>query len=147
MVSDLRASAAGSRDSVKSVRKYVGYKEFAKFVSSSDDFFAVRRFDRVHCRLLLRLQDQISELEEQLDLLDSKLSDRECEDVDNGTVRSDRKEREDILNSLYAAVGKYGRFSPFIRFCGASKLTNSRRLSLPIPAAQGRAKGTRPDNP
>ena len=30
-------------------RKYLGYKAFARYVSSDDDFLALRRFDRVHC--------------------------------------------------------------------------------------------------
>lgn len=77
-------------------------------MSSDDDFLALRRFDRIHCRLLLRLQDQVNELEERLDLLDTRLSERSADDIDNGSVRKDTKERNDLLNQLCIRLGQYG---------------------------------------
>lgn len=38
------------------------------------DFFALRRFDRLHTRSLLALQDRLSALEEKLDTLDRRYS-------------------------------------------------------------------------
>jgi hypothetical protein len=89
-------------------RKYIGYKELAKYVSSDDDFFALRRFDRAHCRLLLTLQDQVAEIESELDLVDARLSHRDAEDVDNGTVRRDTPERKEILARLHRKISEYG---------------------------------------
>ena len=77
-------------------------------MSSDDDFLALRRFDRIHCRLLLRLQDQVNELEERLDLLDNRLSERSADDIDNGSVRKDTKERNELLNQLCIRLGQYG---------------------------------------
>jgi hypothetical protein len=90
-------------------RKYIGYKEFARYVSSDDDFLALRRFDRTHCRLLLMLQDQVAELEGELDSIDARLSQRDAEDVDNGSMRKDVQERTDVLEKLHRKVGEYGQ--------------------------------------
>lgn len=78
-------------------------------MSSDDDFLALRRFDRTHCRLLLMLQDQVAELEGELDLTDARLSQRDAKDVDNGSVRKDVPERKDLLERLHRKIGEYGQ--------------------------------------
>jgi hypothetical protein len=75
-------------------RKYIGYKELARYMSSDDDFLALRRFDRAHCRLLLMLQAQVAEIEEELDFMDERLSQRTAKDIDNGSVKHDCPERK-----------------------------------------------------
>ncbi|KAK0646738.1 hypothetical protein B0T16DRAFT_493658 [Cercophora newfieldiana] len=67
--------------------KYIGYKEFTKYASSDDDFFALRRFDRVHCRLLLMLQSQVAGMGIELDIMVERLSQRDAVDIDNGSAR------------------------------------------------------------
>lgn len=112
-------------------RKYVGYKEFARFVSSDDDFFALRRFDRTHCRALLALQDEIHILEERLDALDHSLSTREPVCSNNGTFRNDPcPERKEILDELVSRLGIYGSFHQRIWKCLAigTLLICARRL-------------------
>ncbi|KAK8085716.1 hypothetical protein PG997_006987, partial [Apiospora hydei] len=52
--------------------KYFGYKDLASYMASDQDFFAVRRFDRLHTRAILTLQAQLEECEERLDNLDQK---------------------------------------------------------------------------
>ncbi|KAK1751962.1 hypothetical protein QBC47DRAFT_389361 [Echria macrotheca] len=90
--------------------KYIGYKDFAKFMSSDDDFFAIRRFDRLHTRVLLYHQARISSMEEQLDTLDQQLSARNAEDVDNGSVREDVSERKDLIfGQISNALVEYDR--------------------------------------
>lgn len=89
-------------------RKYIGYKEFARYISSGDDFLALRRFDRVHSRLLLVLQDQVVELESELDAIDARLSKRTATDLDNGCIRNDVQERRDVLEKLHRRVREYG---------------------------------------
>ncbi|KAK6854675.1 hypothetical protein PG995_009768 [Apiospora arundinis] len=51
-------------------RKYIGYKDLASYMSSDQDFFAVRRFDRLHTRAILTLQARLEHCEEKLDRLD-----------------------------------------------------------------------------
>ncbi|KAI1761327.1 hypothetical protein GGR53DRAFT_506153 [Hypoxylon sp. FL1150] len=87
--------------------KYIGYKEFAKYMSSDDDSFTLRRFDRIHCRLLLFLQNRIVLLERKLDSLDGQLSERQAADIDNGCLCNEINERRDLLNDIHRAVVEY----------------------------------------
>ncbi|KAI0129593.1 hypothetical protein BJ170DRAFT_681088 [Xylariales sp. AK1849] len=87
--------------------KYIGYKGFARYVSLSDDFFTLRRYDRLHCRVLLTLQDRIARLEEELDLLDDSLSGKNSTDVDNGTVRNDQVKRRELIKSISEELRNY----------------------------------------
>ncbi|KAK8131107.1 hypothetical protein PG984_007545 [Apiospora sp. TS-2023a] len=50
--------------------KYTGYKDLASYMASDQDFFAVRRFDRLHTRAILTLQARLEEFEEKLDGMD-----------------------------------------------------------------------------
>lgn len=51
--------------------KFQGYPLFAKWMGSSNDFCVVRRFTQLGARALLRLQDEIVELESRLEELDN----------------------------------------------------------------------------
>lgn len=62
----------------------------------------LRRFDRLHCRILLKIQDQLTCLEQRLDSLDVEWAREESrrEDGyprDNSTLRTDGQERKDLL--------------------------------------------------
>ncbi|KAK8106827.1 uncharacterized protein PG998_008840 [Apiospora kogelbergensis] len=83
--------------------KFIGYRDFVSYVASDSDFFAVRRFDRLHSRAILTLQDHLVEIEEKLDELDTKYSSKGVkvrggnppEVVESGCSRQGRKEGED----------------------------------------------------
>ncbi|KAK8135820.1 hypothetical protein PG984_003760 [Apiospora sp. TS-2023a] len=92
---------------IDSERKYIGYPAFAEHLSRADDFFAIRRFDRLHCRVLITLQDEITVLEEKLDVLDASFSDRNARDFHNGSVRGDRPERRDLIKRISAELKEY----------------------------------------
>ena len=94
-----------------SYRKYTGYPGFTTFVASDTDFFVVRRFDKLHARILLRLQDQVSALEEQLETLDTKYSAKAAGDINNGSFRDDRPDRTRILRRIRKKLRIYGRRS------------------------------------
>ena len=87
--------------------KYIGYRGYAEFISSDDDFYILRRFDKLNARLCLRLQDEICNLEERLDEVDREYSGRESEDVNNGTFRDDLEDRAELLNLLSDKVERY----------------------------------------
>ncbi|KAK6082936.1 hypothetical protein SCUP515_02170 [Seiridium cupressi] len=88
--------------------KYIGYKDFARYSSLSDDFFVVRRYDRIHCRVLLAKQDRIAKLEEELDTLDDSSSSRTASDMDNGTLKNDKSQgRKQILADLGRELRSY----------------------------------------
>lgn len=78
-----------------------------KWTASDDDFFVLRRFGELSARILLRLQDRIVILEEDLQRMDS-----ECikNDLDNGTFRYDRNwERQRLLDLLTSRLEQYRR--------------------------------------
>lgn len=87
--------------------KYIGYKDFAAFVASDEDFFVLRRFDRLHSRVLLALQADIAWLEESLDVLDARLSAKDARDVDNGSVREDQHDRKALLSRISQQLRNY----------------------------------------
>ncbi|KAI1841151.1 hypothetical protein JX266_012618, partial [Neoarthrinium moseri] len=118
--------------------KYLGYKSFASAFAIDPDFFAVRRFDRLHARAILTLQAQLVELECKLDELDKRYSAKSCKvrvvngefqevvetannssvsddagetlvDINNGSVRVDIPERASLVKSITLKLAEYDR--------------------------------------
>lgn len=88
-----------------------GYPAMCKWAASDDDFFLLRRFGEIGARVLLRLQDRIVKLEEDLQHMDHM-----ClkEGLDNGTFRFDRNfERQRLLDELTSRLEQYRRFYHF----------------------------------
>ena len=76
-----------------------------KWAASDDDFFVLRRFGEVSARVLLRLQDQIVELEERLREIDKMCVKN---GKDNGTFRYDHcEERTWLLDQLTSRLAHY----------------------------------------
>lgn len=90
--------------------KYVGYRGYTEFISSDDDFYVLRRFGNINIRLALRLQDDISSLEERLEDLDVIYSSKEAEDLNNGTFRDDLEDRAELLDLLLEKVERYSKY-------------------------------------
>ncbi|ETS74199.1 hypothetical protein PFICI_14065 [Pestalotiopsis fici W106-1] len=89
--------------------KFVGYRGYADFIASDDDFYMLRRFNTLHVRVSLSYQDRIAALEEQLTELDAEYSRREAEDVDNGTFRHDQEDRQALLDNIGEALYQYSK--------------------------------------
>lgn len=87
--------------------KYIGIKGYAKFIASDDDFFILRRFNTLIARVALGLEDEISDLEGQLDVLDERYSSKTAEDVNNGTFRDDMEDRMEIIETLRKKLKRY----------------------------------------
>ena len=91
--------------------KYLGYRAFSGFIASDNDFFVIRRFGTLNARIILALQDQLSQLEESLNALDMKYSHVECPDLNNGSFREDPKaDRRKIIGDIKTALLEYSRF-------------------------------------
>jgi len=101
-----------SRGPNTSCRKYIGYPGLVAGISAGDDYFVLRRFDRLHCRVLLKLQDDVAVLEERLDALDASLSMREAPDFHNGRLRHDQAERRELLDTITQKLNDYGKSRP-----------------------------------
>jgi len=72
--------------------KYIGYRGFCDVIASENDFLIVRRFNSLAVRILLMLQDEIVELEDQLQELETRLIDPDGIDVHNGSFRQETQE-------------------------------------------------------
>ena len=76
-----------------------------KWMASDDDFFVLRRFGELSARILLRLQDRITKLEEDLQRMDN-----DClrGGFNNGTFRYDPiGERQLLLDELTSRLEQY----------------------------------------
>lgn len=94
--------------------KYAGYPAFARWMASSNDFFVLRRFDALNARVLLRLQDQIAELEDKLKAVDQTCMEAEVDTVHSrlDSLRLDRQiqpEREELLEELTGKLEQYSK--------------------------------------
>jgi hypothetical protein len=88
--------------------KYLGYRIFSRWASSEKAFLIVRQFSTLNARIILSLQDDISLLEEQLDVIERSLSRYSNEDHHNGSFRRDiHVDRKIILEKIYIALKKY----------------------------------------
>lgn len=90
--------------------KYVGYRGFCEFVTSDNDFFVLRRFSELTARVLLALQDELSELESQLSILESQLSSISAPDVHNGSFREETSEtRLNLIHEIDKKLRSYSQ--------------------------------------
>ncbi|KAK8131360.1 phytase, partial [Apiospora sp. TS-2023a] len=87
-------------------RKHIGYKGFAEYSSLADEYFVLRRYDELHCRVLFTLQQRIAVLEDDLKQLDETLR-RRTPDVDNGTVRKDQPDRQRLVEEIARELKTY----------------------------------------
>jgi hypothetical protein len=85
--------------------RYVGYPGLVSYMTETQSLI-VRRFDDVHVRLLLYIQDQISQLETQLRTLDEQ--NYLEKGIHNGTFREDvDRVRVHVMERLRILVGEY----------------------------------------
>jgi hypothetical protein len=94
--------------------KYIGYKGYADFLGSDNDFFIFRRFASANARVTLYLQNAVEAAEEELEQLDQKYSCRDAEDISNGTLRHDQADRKRVLRELHEKLEKYSKCKPAI---------------------------------
>lgn len=105
--------------------KHRGYRSLSTFLDSDENFMIYRRFGYLHSRVLLRKQDQLRVLENQLDMYDNE--DAEEDEKEGGGSRARRllrsrdsdeaacknedigiRTRTDILNDIEAGLKQYG---------------------------------------
>lgn len=77
--------------------KYAGYRSFSTFIASDNDFFVLRRFSALGARVLLRLQDQLSRLEEDLEELEMRVRKKDAPDIHNGSFRQETETAREAL--------------------------------------------------
>ncbi|KAL8745122.1 MAG: hypothetical protein Q9190_002705 [Brigantiaea leucoxantha] len=80
-------------------------------MASDDDFFVLRRFGKLGARVVLRLQNEIAQLEDDLQAEDAFCMRQENPKLDNGTFALDPSERrKKIMEELTWRMERYQRF-------------------------------------
>lgn len=88
--------------------RHIGYRGFCKFHVSDDDFFMLRRFSELTSRVLLAMQDELSEREDELNALEARLSSEGAEDMHNGSFRQERsEERLALIHAIEQKLQAY----------------------------------------
>ena len=97
--------------------KYLGYHSFASFVASDNDFFVLRRFGALSARVLLGLQDQLSQVEEQLNSLEEGLRSIDGPNVHNGSFRQETQdERAELIRLAQQILHEYSQSMSTFKF-------------------------------
>jgi hypothetical protein len=95
------------KDRAQKLWKFIGYRAFCKLVASDDDFFVLRKFSVLTSRVLLCLQDELSELEGELEAIEEDLMAKSAQDRHNGRFRGDLEERRDIVDKIDKRLRAY----------------------------------------
>jgi hypothetical protein len=111
MTSPSLPSVQAKRKSKVKPWKTIGYRGFSAFLASDNDFLIFRRFGALNARLLLFLQDEISSLEQHLDVLESSHSHSSARDIHNGTFRHDElPDRTRLLRQIHSKIREYSKY-------------------------------------
>lgn len=90
--------------------KYIGWPGFTRFAASDNDFLVLRRFDVASTRVLLAMQDKISQLEEVLNTMDAQSCVPDAPDLNNGSFREEYNEdRNKIIGELKISLLEYSK--------------------------------------
>jgi hypothetical protein len=91
--------------------KYLGYRAFSDLVASDDALLMVRRFSVLTARVLLSLQDGLTQDEERLAALEKGLAAKDAADIHNGSFRQEsQQKRRELLEEIDSKLRKYSRF-------------------------------------
>jgi hypothetical protein len=93
----------------------VGYRDFSRWVASDPAWFITRRFSTLNARIILRLQDNVVELEQKLNKLDRDYSlpnsiMQDDDNTHNGSFRLESfDDRKQVIKDLAIALKEYSR--------------------------------------
>ena len=90
--------------------KYLGYQSYSNFVASDNDFFILRRFGALSAQVLLALQDELSCLERDLEVIEKRQREENAPDVHNGSFRQETQhDRKKLLLDARPLLREYSR--------------------------------------
>ena len=90
--------------------KYLGYQSFSRFVASDNDFFILRRFGALSAQVILALQDELSCLEHDLEVIEKRQREEDAPDVHNGSFRQETQhDRRKLLLDARPLLREYRR--------------------------------------
>lgn len=90
--------------------KYLGYRAFCEWSASDNDLFVLRRFTALNTRVILKMQDEIAQLEEELTEIDDQNAQVHIPPVNNGSFRNEVvRRREEIIEEARVKLREYSR--------------------------------------
>lgn len=85
-----------------------GYPKLCEDIASAENLLLVRRFNKLHARAILQLQDEIVRKEEDLDMIDAHYQEPGSE-KNSGTMRQDLSvKRQSIIREVRSMLKEYG---------------------------------------
>ena len=87
--------------------RYKGYKAFTEWAASDNDYFVIRRFDRLAARVIFLLQWNLTKLETQLAEMDRERSLLVIEDLNNGSFECDDDDRQACIRLIQEKLKEY----------------------------------------
>jgi hypothetical protein len=91
--------------------KYLGYRAFCDLVASDNSLLIVRHFSVLTARVLLSLQDALTQDEERLEKLERQLAAKDAADVHNGSFRQEsQQKRKELLQEIDGKPRKYSMY-------------------------------------
>ncbi|KAM0798784.1 hypothetical protein BDR22DRAFT_808348 [Usnea florida] len=88
--------------------KYLGYQSFSRFVASDNDLFILRRFGALSAQVILALQDELSCLEHDLEVIEKRQREEDAPDVHNGSFRQETQlDRRKLLLDARPLLRQY----------------------------------------
>ena len=92
--------------------KYLGYQSFSRYVASDNDFFILRRFGALSAQVILGLQDELSCVERDLELIEKRQREEDAPDVHNGSFREETQDdRKKLLLGARPLLKEYSRWT------------------------------------
>ncbi|KAK0646919.1 hypothetical protein B0T16DRAFT_330001 [Cercophora newfieldiana] len=90
--------------------QYLGYKHYSELISSTDEFFIVRRFAALNGRVILNLQNEIVKLEARLRNLDDD-NHEDASPRNNGSFEYDEgTEKAELLSEIQVKLYQYSTY-------------------------------------
>jgi len=103
-----QAPSTGNAQAQRPPWKHIGYRGFCEFHASDDDFFILRKFSGLTSRVLLAIQDELSEREDELNALEAHLSSPSAKDIHNGSFRQEQSaDRLALINAIDQKLRSY----------------------------------------
>jgi hypothetical protein len=108
---DSAAEELSADDLTQKPWKYLGYRAFSDLIASDDSLLMVRRFSVLTARVLLSLQDALTQDEEALETLERQLAAKDAADVHNGSFRQESQmKRRELLQEIDGKLRKYSTY-------------------------------------
>lgn len=107
------AATLSAKERRGKAHEYEGYDEFSKWMASDDDCFIIRRFEKLNARVILYMQERISQIEQRLIQIHEGNAHPSNEKRRNDSIRWDARneqERDRLMRDLTGLLHHYNQY-------------------------------------